>query len=563
LRRTGAPEPPKLERLAVELLGPDGLTRRASVFDERDTIQAVCQALPAGVQTSARKIVDTARRLLAHPDAVGLDADGVPRIYSTAELLATERRVLTAARTLRHSDGPVLDEQAAERVIGAGRLSDEQAQAVRRLLADPSRLSVVVGPAGAGKTAALSAARAGWEQAGRPVFGAAVAAVTARRLEHATGMTASSLTRLLADLDRPNPDTGAPAGLAVGSVLVIDEASMVGTRRLDRLVDHVQRASGASLVLVGDPCQLPEIDAGGTFAALAEHRSAIRLDVKRRQAEAWERAALVALREGRPAAALDAYLAHDRVHAPHDDEQARQRIVDDYLSALNMHPDEQTMIFTSRRADAADLNQRVRAGLCEKGRLGDRGITVAVDEGEVEFRAGDQVVVTRNDYRRGLLNGTRGQVTAVHRDRLELAADDGSTHTLDRGWLADGRLTHGYAITCHRAQGATVDTALLYGTGALTREAGYVGMSRGRRANHLYTSREALQRPGVGDDAELAEVLTNRLEISRGQTLASRRLAARRPPPARRTAPTPRREQPHRRRARTRARPRPDRGLSR
>ena len=55
-----------------------------------------------------------------------------------------------------------------------------------------------------------------------------------------------------------------------------------------------------------------------------------------------------------------------------------------------------------------------------------------------------------------------------------------------RRTYATDRVDHAYAMTCHKAQGLTVDTALLYGTAALTREAGYVGMSRGRQANHIY-----------------------------------------------------------------------------
>jgi ATP-dependent exoDNAse (exonuclease V) alpha subunit len=87
--------------------------------------------------------------------------------------------------------------------------------------------------------------------------------------------------------------------------------------------------------------------------------------------------------------------------------------------------------------------------------------------------AGDRVLVTRNDHRLGLLNGTRATVTAVdpkHRT-LTLAANDDQQVTVPADWAAR-HLDHGYAMTCHKAQGATVHTALLYGAGALTREAG-------------------------------------------------------------------------------------------
>ena len=153
------------------------------------------------------------------------------------------------------------------------RLSVEQQQMVASLAA-ANGLAVVVGPAGSGKTAALAAATRAWTEQGRTVVGGAVAAITARRLEHATGITSTSLARLLAAARRTDPTTGRMTGLPDGGVVVVDEASMVDTRTLAALLAHTRAANG-TLVLVGDPAQLPEIGAGGLFAALARHDDTI------------------------------------------------------------------------------------------------------------------------------------------------------------------------------------------------------------------------------------------------------------------------------------------------
>jgi ATP-dependent exoDNAse (exonuclease V) alpha subunit len=117
-------------------------------------------------------------------------------------------------------------------------------------------------------------------------------------------------------------------------------------------------------------------------------------------------------------------------------------------------------------------------------------------EAAPSFAAGDHVVVQRNTYDRGALNGTRAVVTAVdpHGGGVTLRRDHGQEIKLDARHVLEGRLDHGYATTCHKAQGLTLDVALLYGTDALSREAGYVALSRGRRANRLYATTSDLRR---------------------------------------------------------------------
>ena len=128
-----------------------------------------------------------------------------------------------------------------------------------------------------------------------------------------------------------------------------------------------------------------------------------------------------------------------------------------------------------------------------------------------------------NDHRLGLLNGTRAVITAVHAhiSMMSIHTDDERDITVPSAW-ADGHLDHGYAMTCHKAQGATIDIALLYGTGALTREAGYVALSRGRAANHLYVPDDEAM--GTVDDGRHLDRLAARLAVSQHQTLAVRQL---------------------------------------
>jgi len=108
---------------------------------------------------------------------------------------------------------------------------------------------------------------------------------------------------------------------------------------------------------------------------------------------------------------------------------------------------------------------------------------------------------------------------------LRLRTDDDRYLTVPAGWAA-GHLDHGYAMTCHKAQGLTVDVALLYGAGGITREAGYVGLSRGRVANHLYVA-EADDREHPFAAGDGLDRIAARLAVRRSQSLATRQLPRR------------------------------------
>jgi ATP-dependent exoDNAse (exonuclease V) alpha subunit len=182
------------------------------------------------------------------------------------------------------------------------------------------------------------------------------------------------------------------------------------------------------------------------------------------------------------------------------------------------------VLLAVRHRDVVDLNDAVRERLLAVGQLGQEAVAAGHGDAGREFRAGDEVMVTANDHQLGLLNGTRATVTSVdpRRHTLTLAAEDDQKALVGAEWAAR-HLDHGYAMTCHKAQGATVDIALLYGTAALTREAGYVALSRGRVANHVYVPDDTDQPGALTDDGYLDQ-LAARLTQRRTQTLATRQL---------------------------------------
>jgi ATP-dependent exoDNAse (exonuclease V) alpha subunit len=246
--------------------------------------------------------------------------------------------------------------------------------------------------------------------------------------------------------------------------------------------------------------------------------------------------------------ALDYYTRHDRVHLAGTSTPTRQLLAADYLTHREGAADPYAVIaLASTRHDAAELNTEIRRQLRAAGQLGPDTTSGDNDDGEERrgYAPGDLVIVTRNDHQVGLLNGTRAVLTAATPEQLTLRTDTGDHVTVPTTWAGE-HLDHGYAMTVHKAQGLTSSVALLYGTNALTQQAGYVALSRGTTANHLYTSAASLLAASTTtethparfeliepDPVDITRQLAQRLGVTRHQVLASQQNPAWPPRPAR------------------------------
>jgi len=361
------------------------------------------------------------------------------------------------------------------------------------------------------------------------VIGAALSARAAQELQQGSGIPSSTLARLLAD-----SADWARSPLHAMSVVVLDEAGMVGTRDLADLARHAEDAR-AKLVLVGDDAQLAEIAAGGSFRALARRLGTIELADNQRQVLPWERQALLDIRQGRAAEAVAAYHEHGRIHMAEDRIAACEALVADWLAA-HRSGDEALMI-ARRLEDAHELSRRARALLVKAGEVG--GPERHLPDGPVS--AGDRVMMLRNDASLGVQNGLRGTVLGLGPDgSLRVASDAGAILDLPASYLADGHLTYGYAITAHKAQGMTVDSAFVLASGGIDRQWGYTALSRARSETRLYVphgravvgqERDELGGRHVSVEQDPLARLAADLARDRSQEAALERLLGRERPP--------------------------------
>ena len=447
------------------------LTEHASHFDRRDVLRALAEHARQG--SSIDEIEDAAERFLADARVVALAPSRYGTRYSTTELLAIEQRLVDHART-RRGEGTGVVADVSTLLAAYPTLSHEQAEMVRRLTTDGDGIAVVVGAAGTGKTFALDAARLAWEHDGHTVIGCALAARAAAELQAGAGIRSTTIAGLLGELDQPG------TMLPQRTVVVVDEAAMVGTRTLRRLAEHTRRAD-AKLVFVGDHHQLPEIEAGGAFRALARRLGPITLTENRRQQDPVERAALAQLRDGNAHDALERLRAHGRIISSPTAEETRDRMVHDWHDARRRGED--VIMLALRRTDVADLNERARNLLQIEGIIGEDRLEAA---GRA-FAVGEAVIALRNDRGIGLLNGQRATIVEINSDARTIRVDAGDDScSVPAAYLDAGWIDHAYAMTAHKAQGLTCDQSLLLGDERLYREAGYTALTRGRLQNRLY-----------------------------------------------------------------------------
>ncbi len=353
--------PALTERIAREILSPEGITAHESVFERRDVVRAVAERLPEGAALA--DIEALADRLLASSEVIELSAlgRGGERLCTTTQLLGVEAQLLERAEIHARFLGPrVHHEQIRALLAGHALLSEEQRSMVRQLATSGAGIEVVVGKAGAGKTTALAVARDAFEGAGYRVSGTALSARAAAELQRSAGVESVTLALFLGEA------ADGTRVLGPRDVVVVDEAGMVGTRALAKVVE-LAHDSGAKVILVGDARQLPEIEAGGAYGHLATRLGAIELSENRRQSEAWERDALDLLRRGEATAALSVYDAHERIHLAPTMAEARAEMVRHWSAARTTGTDTLMLAATWRDVDA--LNVVARAERRKRGEL--------------------------------------------------------------------------------------------------------------------------------------------------------------------------------------------------
>lgn len=434
--------------------------------------------------------------------------------WTTPGIAEAEAAMLRAASRPDERDWITVEAMTASLAL-APHLSEEQQHAASELIGRDG-VAIVEAGAGTGKTTMASVVVAAARRSGLDVVGLAPSWVAADELASSTGIPAQAIARW-----RHDRASGLAQSLGSSSLLIVDEAGMVGTRDMAAILTAAKDA-GAKVLLLGDRRQLASVAGASALRAVSDvvARSAIMTEVRRQHVD-WQRAATVVMAQGDSEGGLRAYAMNDRLELVSGAEASQDRAIEQWSSLRAYHGDD-VIIVTSRNTDAAALNRKARLALRAEGKLGPDLVELpALDRSDEKVKLalaiGDRIRFGETLSQHGIRNGHQATIDGIARAQdgqlvLTLSHQDGRTLALPWTQLAreprfgrkptPPRIVHAIAGTAYAAQGRTALASVLYVAKSTDAREVYVGLSRHRHDARIVVERDrldALCRPRQAD----------------------------------------------------------------
>ena len=466
------------------------LADEGHVYAERDQLAdkavELLEADIANVQMTLDNMLQ-AEELILEEDAIFLPAFNYAE-KGTAHKLIELAEDVSGFDSLR-SESQV-DVAALEKMLGI-QYDEVQAQAVQE--AARSKVMVLTGGPGTGKTTTVQGIIAAYGQMGLRILLAAPTGRAAKRMSEATGLPAKTIHRLL-ECKPPDGYQRNEDNPLEGDVLIVDECSMIDIILMNSLLKALPR--NMRLVLVGDIDQLPSVGAGNVLRDIIDSGRfpVIRLTRIFRQAQQSRiitnahrinQGEFPDISNGRN---TDFFFINSE-----EPEAAVQEIVALVSSKLpryyGVKPSEVQVLTPMQRGvlGGTNLNQTLQAALNPEGE--------GLRRGGFIFRLYDKVMQVKNNYDKEVFNGDIGRITAVDlQERTLQVMFDGRVIEYDVSELDE--LVHAYATTIHKAQGSeypiVVMPVLMTHFVMLQRNLLYTGITRAKKVLVMIGSKKAL-----------------------------------------------------------------------
>lgn len=366
-----------------------------------------------------------------------------------------------------------------------------QADAIRK--AAVSKVMVLTGGPGTGKTTTTQGIIAAYRSFGLKILLAAPTGRAAKRMTEATGLEAKTIHRLL-ECKPPEGYQKNEDNPLEGDVLIIDECSMIDMILMNALLKAIPE--GMRLILVGDIDQLPSVGAGNVLRDIIDSGvfPVVRLTRIFRQAQSSRIIMNAhAINEGKFPDISNGKNTDFFYIEKEDPEEAVQeivRLVKNNLPRYYKTPWNHIQVLTPMQkgiVGAANLNLALQEALNPQGD--------GLRRGGYLFRAGDKVMQIRNNYEKEIFNGDIGTVESVDLQERMLKVNF-DQHIIEYEASELDELVHAYATTIHKAQGSeypiVVMPVLMNHYVMLQRNLIYTGITRAKKVLVIVGTRKAL-----------------------------------------------------------------------
>jgi Ti-type conjugative transfer relaxase TraA len=488
-------EKENLEKSALESVSKalSELSEKQSTFTKHKLFESI--ALQLQGEKSVKEIREVFEKALRHPEILaleGFDKNGA-ELFTTKSLRTIEERLLEYSdefsQNIRQPSVLARDlkEKDQERFRS---LSPEQLFVVEHVT-DGKQLSLVQGWAGAGKSFTMAAAREVFEEQGLQVVGVAPTGKAADNLSLGSGIPSQTIDSFLYS-------KGQNLLSKVKGVILVDEAGMVGSRKMEALF-ALAKEREAKIVLVGDSRQLSPIDAGAAFRVLEARIGSRSLTEIRRQSILWQREAVKSFAEGRPLEGISAYREAGYVTLSQNGNQRDDALIASWKKE-NALKKSSTLILATTNEHVQRLNSYARIALKEEGILNnkDKEFFVTTRDGSKEerlFQKGERIVFTKNSREIGVRNGQFGTIEFISERRqksgtqIKVKLDSDKMVSFNANEYT--HLEYGYASTVYKAQGSTIEKVYLAHSAGMGLEAAYVAISRHKTSLEIFLAKDS------------------------------------------------------------------------
>lgn len=457
-------------------IGLDYITSQQAVFGEIDLYKL------AHTQSEDREqYKQVCSALFDSPELVRLGNDDNGRTrYTTLSVLEAEHRLMDNAVSMSRRLGHTVDDRFLDQARATRTLTKDQDRAFE-YICKSGDMACVVGYAGSGKSYTLGAVREAFEAQGYTCKGAALAGIAAEGLQAESGIDSKTIAKRLWEIENRRDQ------FTNRDILIIDEAGMVGTRQMDRLIQYAIE-QGAKVVLVGDHQQLQPIEMGGPFRGIFERTGVVKLTEIRRQEKDWQKTCTQQLEGPDAGKALDTYNENGCIHQHDTQEQAANAVVSQWKDFVTENNSAKALMLAYRNVDVQSLNQQGRAVAKELGLLSGKEREIKTSKGVLNFCKGDRIVFLRGNYQMDVRNGTLGTIERIRRDIIQVRVDNGDRLVFDAKEY--NTFNHGYASTVHKSQGATVQQSFVLADPLFNRHSALTALTRHKDDVQLHWSKE-------------------------------------------------------------------------